>query len=302
MSQRPIVLFGGTGKVGYELLPILSAFRPVLAPPRSDLDLSRLDDVAAYLRVSRPSLIVNAAAMTDIDGAEDSIIEMQQINWQLPEFLAGEALERAIGLVQFSTDMVFDGRGRKHPYVEEDMPNPLNAFGRAMLRAESAIRSIAPLHMILRTSGVFSLRRNCFLKKLLKILEQHSDINVASDQFVGPTWARTIAETAGHIITSGGIIDGADGARKESGLYHISSAGEASWYTFSKIVVEVLDNRQSVWPKGKRPTLRAVDADMVPTRARRPRYSVLSSEKAKSTFGVSTTHWAEQLKACLAEL
>ena len=82
MSQRPIVLFGGTGKVGYELRPILSGFRPVLAPPRSDLDLSRLDDVATYLRVSRPGLIVNAAAMTDIDGAEDSIIEMQQINWQ----------------------------------------------------------------------------------------------------------------------------------------------------------------------------------------------------------------------------
>ena len=255
----------------------------------------------AYLKVSRPSLIINAASFSDIDVAESSIQEAQRINSDLPSLLANEALEREITFIHFSTDMVFDGRGQKTPYLEDDVPNPVNVFGRAMLRGESAIKSINPSHLIFRTSRIYGLRRPCFLNKLITTLKNHGDINVVSDQLASPTWARSLAQMVVYIIKYKKLVSEAGFKNVNSGVYHLAAKGEVSWYDFAEAVVEYIDWSKAEWDYEKKPILRAVDADLVPSPAKQPRYSALSTIKAEQDFGIETTFWVDQLKDCLKE-
>tara|TARA_B100000686_G_C16617149_1_gene877133 strand:+ start:60 stop:968 length:909 start_codon:yes stop_codon:yes gene_type:complete len=301
MNDRPIIIFGGRGHIGYELSELLRKFISVLMPSRTDLNLKNFEDVEAYLKVSRPGLIINAASFSDIDLAESSIQEAQRINSDLPALLASEALERKINFIQFSTDLVFDGRGQRKPYEEDDLPNPLNVFGRSMLRGESAVKSINPNHLIFRTSRTYSLRRPCFLKKLINTLKNHGDINVVSDQHASPTWSRSVAQMVVYIIKSKNLLSNEELNNFRPGVYHIAAKGEASWYDFAEAVVEHIDRSKVQWNYEKKPILRAVDADLVPSIAKLPRYSVLSTLKTEKEFGISPTFWVEQLKECLNE-
>jgi len=302
MNQRPIVILGGSGHIGYELRLRLTKIYNVLIPHRVDLDLNHPKEVTTYLRIARPSLIINAASFSDIDLAESNVNKVRQINTALPEILATEALERGIALIQFSTDMVFDGRGQRYPYLEEDIPNPQNVFGRSMLRGESNIKAINPLHLILRTSRIYSIRRPCFLTTLFDIFKDHHDVNISSDEYASPTWSRSLADMVFQIILESSIVDSPDNIRDKVGIYNLCSIGEVSWYDYAKSVIKIVDKEKVGWPVDKKLTLRPVDSDILATQAKRPRYSALSTLKAEKVFNVKPTFWLDQLRSCLKEL
>ncbi len=300
--ERPIVLFGGTGQIGRELRLQLAAWWPVLAPPRDQVNLTRPEEVTTYLRLARPALIVNAAAFTDVDGAENDATTAMTVNGHFPLMLAEEAFDRNIGLVHFSTDLVFDGwRGQTpSPYRETDAPNPLNVYGRSMLRGESAIRYTDPPHLIFRTSRVYGLRGSNFLMDLVALAGSHDDINVVSDQIGSPTWSRAIAIAVSSILKDLDAPRSPDGIRERSGIYHLAVTGEVSWFGFAELILDqAVASRYVELTPDRRPTLRAIQSDSYPFRAPRPIYTALSSRSAQKAFGVGLPAWQEQLETCL---
>ncbi len=300
--ERPIVLFGGTGQIGRELRLQLGAWWPVLAPPRAQVNLARPEEVTTFLRLARPALIVNAAALTDVDAAEDDSETAMAVNAHLPLMLAEEAFDRNIGLVHFSTDLVFDGRrGREpDPYRERDVPNPLNIYGRSMLRGESAIRYTDPPHLIFRTSRVYGLRGRNFLMDLVSLAGAHDDINIVEDQIGSPTWSHAIAVAVSAILKELDAPRDAAGIRTYSGVYHLAAAGAVSWYGFAEVILdEAAGSPYLDYDSARRPALRGIPADTYPFRAMRPIYTALSSRSVKETFGVELPHWQDQLAECL---
>lgn len=299
MPDTRIVIFGARGHIGYELYKIFSKSNTVLAPTRVDLDLRIFDDIGTYLRIAKPDLIINAASFSDIDLAENKILEVKKLNSDLPEYLSLQALNKKIGLVHFSSDQIFDGRGQKRPYHEEDMPNPLNVYGRSMLRGESMIKNIFDNYLIFRTSRVYGLRRPCFISKLLSILHEHKDINVSSDQFGSPTWARSLAKMAYDAILNSDIINNSNS--KKCGTYHLSDVGEVSWFDFANAIIEIV-NRKKMNYLIEKPTIRAIDSDLLITPSKQPRYSALSTSKVEKILNVRPVFWRNQLESCLSEI
>ena len=299
MHESRIVIFGGSGHIGHELFKLLSHSYTVLAPSRMDLDLSIFDDIGTYLRIAKPDLIINAASFSDIDLAENRVLDVRKLNSDLPEFLALESLNRKIGLVHFSSDQIFDGRGQRKPYLEEDMPNPLNVYGRSILRGESMIKNIFDNYLIFRTSRVYSLRRPCFISNLLSILSNHKDINVSSDQYGSPTWARSLAYMAYKAIINSEIINGI--SSEKLGTYHLSDSGEVSWYDFANAIIEIID-KKNLKNFNEKPIIRAIDSDLLITQTKQPRYSALSTYKVEKILSVKPVFWRNQLESCLSEI
>lgn len=300
--ERPIVLFGGTGQIGRELRLQLGAWWPVLAPPRDQVNLARPEEVTTYLRLARPALIVNAAAFTDVDAAEADATTAMTVNGHIPLMLAEEAFDRNIGLVHFSTDQVFDGRrgADPAPYREGDAPNPLNVYGRSMLRGESAIAYTDPPHLIFRTSRVFGLRGSNFLMDLVALASTHDDINVVDDQIGSPTWSRAIAIAVNNILKDLDAPRSPSAMRERSGIYHLAAAGAVSWHGFAELILSQAPASPYVALAADRhPVLRAISSDTYPFRAMRPIYTALSSRAAADVFGVDLPPWQQQLETCL---
>ncbi|PPR79179.1 MAG: dTDP-4-dehydrorhamnose reductase [Alphaproteobacteria bacterium MarineAlpha2_Bin1] len=299
MEDLRIVIFGASGHIGHELFKIFSKSNTVLAPSRLDLDLRVFNDIGTYLRIAKPNLIINAASFSDIDLAENKILEVKKLNTDLPEYLAIEALNKKIGLVHFSSDQIFDGRGQRNPYNEEDMPNPLNVYGRSILRGESMIKNIFDNYLIFRSSRIYSLRKPCFISKLLSVLREHKDINVSSDQFGSPTWARSLAMMAYDAIMKSDILNNT--TSEKLGVYHLSDEGEVSWFDFANAIIEIIGRKKSSYLKEK-PIIRAIDSDLLLSPTKQPRYSALSTSKAEKILSVRPVFWRNQLESCLSEI
>ena len=300
--ERPIVLFGGTGQIGRELRLQLGAWWPVLAPHRDEVNLARPEEVTTYLRLARPALIVNAAAFTDIDAAETDVTTAMTVNGHIPLMLAAEASDRNIGLVHFSTDLVFAGRrgADPAPYREADAPNPLNLYGRSMLRGESAIGYTDPPHLIFRTSRVFGLRGSNFLIDLVALAGAHEDINVVDDQIGSPTWSRAIAVAVNSILKDLDAPRSPVAMRERSGIYHLAGAGAVSWYGFAVLTLPQAASSPYVdLTSDRQPVLHAISSDFYPFRAARPIYTALSSRSVVDAFGIELPPWQQQLESCL---
>ena len=299
MSNLRIVIFGASGHIGYEVLRLFSNSYIVLAPSRIDLDLKIFDDVGTYLRIAKPDLIINAASFSDIDLAENNVLDVRRLNSEFPGFLAMEALNRKIGLVHFSSDQVFDGRGQKSPYQEEDMPNPLNVYGRSVLKGESLIKNTLDRYLIFRTSRIYSLRRPCFISKLLSILGEYKDINVLADQYGSPTWARSLAQMSYKAIINSDILNSS--ISQKYGTYHLSDYGEVSWYDFASAIIEIIEKKK-INLLNEKPTIRAIDSDVFVSPTKQPRYSALSTSKIEKNLYIKPVFWKKQLESCLSEI
>jgi dTDP-4-dehydrorhamnose reductase len=308
--MRPaILLTGKTGQIGFELNRSLPQLGALCAPDRRELDLLNPDSVRRAIRGARPQLIVNAAAYTAVDAAENDESKAYAINAEAPALLAAEAKRLNALLVHYSTDYVFDGTKRL-PYCETDETNPLNVYGKSKLAGEQAIRSSGASYLIFRTAWVYANRGRNFLLTILRLAAEHEELRIVCDQTGAPTCASDIAAATTKILTDIHRPGKCQSfASAINNTYHLTAAGETSWYNFAK---EILHKAPGISPdvpwflaatRG-RPLIAKcvlpVSSEEFRSPTRRPIYSVLANSRLLRTFHIALPDWATQLQSCLA--
>ncbi|MBB3142621.1 dTDP-4-dehydrorhamnose reductase [Halomonas organivorans] len=288
-----ILLLGGSGQVGFELRRTLVLLGEVDAPNRHELDLGDARAVSGYLEQSRPDLIVNAAAWTAVDKAEESRDAAYQLNAALPEQLAGYASQHHIALVHYSTDYVYPGDGDE-AWREDSPTEPLSVYGASKLAGDRAIQSSGCSHLVFRTSWVYAARGHNFMKTMLRLGHERDALKIVDDQIGAPTPARLIAQVSTLAIPP--LLS----ARLGSGIYHLAPRGETSWHGFASEIFHQAE--------GQGESLMINPAQVVgiptveyPTPAARPLNSRLSVEKLEQALGIKMPEWRTQLALTLEE-
>jgi dTDP-4-dehydrorhamnose reductase len=300
-----ILLIGKGGQIGSELAVRLPRVGDVVAVDRSQLDLSKPEDIRGVIRTVRPRLIVNAAAYTAVDQAEKEQDLARSVNTDAPEIMAQEGKKFGASLVHYSTDYVFDGT-KSSAYSEDDPPNPLSVYGRTKLAGEQVIQSIGVPHLILRTAWVYATRGRNFLLTILRLAAQLDELRVVRDQFGAPTCNVDIAKATVEILTqlSRDLSNPFD-LSNVGGTYNITAGGVTTWYDFAVSLLDMaskatadlpwLTNHLSGLPPRDVRVIPITTAEY-PTPARRPSYSVLSNSRLTSTFGIKQLDWQVQLR------
>jgi dTDP-4-dehydrorhamnose reductase len=276
---KRILLTGGNGQVGWELQRTLAPLGEVVAFDRAGLDLVDADAIRRIVRAVRPAVIVNAAAYTAVDKAEEESAAAQAINGTAPGILAEEAKRLGVLLVHYSTDYVFDGINPA-PYTESDTPNPLGAYGRSKLAGERAIQASGGEHLILRTSWVYGLRGKNFLLTIRRLAAERPVLRIVGDQIGAPTWCRGIAEATAALLASN---------QSPHGLFHLAAAGATSWHGFAAAIVA---------SQGSSARVEEITTAEYPLPAQRPMNSRLDCSALRS-LGIALPDWREQLRLCL---
>ena len=286
-ADRPLILVTGRdGQVGYELCRTLAPLGQVVGLTRSQLDLTNPSDLVAQLRQRRPALVVNPAAYTAVDRAEQEESLALAINAQAPGVLAEECGRLGIPLVHYSTDYVFDGSSQT-PYREGDPPCPLGAYGRTKLAGEQAVAAGNGQWLVLRTAWVYGRRGRNFLLTMERLAKERDTLRVVDDQRGAPTWSRLIAEATAAILARCRTSQGRFAIADYNGLYHLTASGETSWYGFAQAIFEL--------GSSPRPQIIPITTADYPTTAARPSYSVLDNQRLYQTFGLILPDWRESL-------
>lgn len=283
-----IMLIGDIGQVGWELRRTLAPLGRVIALGPEQLDLTIPEQICERVSEIKPSLIVNAAAYTAVDKAEEERKPAMAINGTAPGILAEEAKKANAVLVHYSTDYVFDGK-KEAPYTEQDVPNPLNVYGETKLAGDLAIQSAGVPHLILRTSWVYGLRGSNFLLTVLRLVKEREELRIVDDQVGSPTWCRMIAEVTAQILAQGysSVIE-------KQGMYNLTAGGQTSWYGFAKRILNLVSEKDLLCKK-----VVPIPTSEYPAPARRPAYSLLSNEKLKREFGLTMPDWDHELQLVL---
>lgn len=292
MAGHTILVTGGTGQVGLELLrQPWPADVTVLAPGRGELDLASGESISAWFAGRQIDCIINPAAYTAVDLAEDNVGAAFLANAQGPAWLADESRARGIPLLHVSTDYVFDG-ALDRPYREDDAVGPLGVYGASKLAGELAVRAGAPRHVILRTAWVISAQRNNFLKTMLRLAGDRPELRVVADQHGCPTGARDIAEALRAIA----LTHLAD-AKAPCGTYHFVNAGSTTWHGLAEAVMAA-----SGANGGPAVRVAPIGSGDFPTRARRPANSRLDTAKLQRDFGIVPQPWQQIVEQIVGEL
>jgi dTDP-4-dehydrorhamnose reductase len=289
-----ILLTGKTGQVGWELERALAPLGDLIATGREQLDLTDPDSIRAAIRQARPDIIVNAAGYTTVDKAEAEPELAMQINGVAPGIMAEEAKRTGALLVHYSTDYVYDGT-LDRPYTEEDVPNPVNVYGKTKLAGENAIQAAGSAHLILRTSWVYAQRGQNFVLTILRLARERQELSVVTDQTGSPTWARALAAGTADVLRRG------QAAREHSGIYHLAAAGGTTRYEFARAIIgtmKELTGLQNGWAKLKE--VSTAEYPRLP--AARPTNPLTSKEKMKRVFGLELERWESELRECLVHV
>jgi len=292
-----ILVTGVTGQVGAALRTTLETVGSVVAADRNLLDLSRPEQLPSTLDRIGADLIVNPAAYTAVDRAEDERELAFRVNAEAPGVIARWAAERAVPLVHFSTDYVFDGSGER-PWNEHDPTGPLSAYGASKLAGEDAIRSAGGPHLIVRTSWVYAAVGSNFLRTIARLALERKELRIVADQAGAPTSARLIAGVFADILNNSRPLL-AERFAASGGLVNVSASGTTTWHGFATAIVEGLKARgaalevQSVQP---------ILTKDYPTKARRPANSRFDLTRLRKVFGIEPPTWHEALAAELDQL
>lgn len=284
-----VLVTGCNGQVGYHLTLQLTETADVvlLAVDKDELDITNKAAVEAIAREFQPTIIINAAAHTAVDKAEEEVELSYAINCDGPKYLAQAAQELGIALLHISTDYVFEGK-KMGEYVESDTTNPQGIYGESKLAGEIEVAKACNKHIILRTAWVFGEHGNNFVKTMLRLGKNRDALSIVGDQFGGPTYAGDIASTLIQIakrITQGKTV--------EYGVYHYSGLPHVSWFDFADIIFDVAVERGVL---ANKPSLTSITTDQYPTPAKRPYNSRLSTEKITLGFSVKASDWKVALK------
>lgn len=290
MEIPRILLFGKNGQVGWELRRTLAPLAEVVALDYPEVDFTKPDDLRRIIREAQPQAVVNAAAYTAVDKAETDEDTARGINAHAPGVMAEECRRLGAWMVHFSTDYVFDG-AKNAPYQENDLPNPLGAYGRSKLAGDQAVVAAGAAHLIFRLCWVYGARGQNFMLTMMRLARERETLRVVRDQWGCPTWSRMIAEATAHAVRQ--ALRAPDPA-PYSGTYHLAASGATSWHGFAEAIIRRMpvDGR-------KCRAVEAIPSTDYPTPARRPAYSVLDCGKLSRTFGLRLPAWEESLDRVL---
>ncbi len=279
-----VLVTGATGQLGQELVAALAGER-VEAFSRLELDLCDFVYTRAVLSDHRPDVVINAAAFTRVDDCEDEPERAFWVNAFAVRHLARACADIGCILIHVSTDYVFDGT-KASPYTEDDAPNPLSVYGMSKLAGECFVRSLAPQHIVVRTSGLYGLagvasRRGNIVETMLRLADRGGPVRVVTDQVLTPTSARDVAGKIVELMRRDG-----------QGLYHVTNAGQCSWFEFAAEIFALA---------GLKPALEPITATVFGARARRPAYSVLAHTRLARVGLDDLQPWRDALALYLRE-
>jgi dTDP-4-dehydrorhamnose reductase len=278
-----ILVTGANGQLGSEINKISGQF-PEMEFSFTDvaeLDITNSGKVAKFMSEFKPEYLINCAAYTNVDKAETDLEMATLLNATAVGILAGQSAKTGCKIIHISTDYVYDGNGPR-PYREDNPVDPQSAYGRTKLEGEILCRKFNPESLIIRTSWLYSAFGNNFVKTMLRLGNEKSELGVIADQIGSPTNA---ADLASAILT---IISSVAGGEKpfHSGIYHYSNEGVASWYDFTKAIFEIAKIDCLVKP---------IATEDYPSLVHRPAYSVMNKSKIKLIFGLQIPHWRDSL-------
>lgn len=279
-----ILITGCNGQLGNEM-QLLQKNYPQhnwLNTDVNELDITNSRAIEQLVADRQIDGIVNCAAYTAVDKAETDKQLATELNAEAPAYLAAAVAKRNGWMIQISTDYVFDGT--KHtPYVETDIPCPNSVYGATKLAGEVAVQKICPQHVIIRTAWLYSAFGNNFVKTMMRLGKEKTELGVIFDQIGTPTYAHDLAQAVMTIIDKGIV----------AGTYHFSNEGVAGWYDFTKAIHRMAGITQC--------HVKPLHTAEYPTPAHRPAYSVLDKTKIKQTYGIEIRHWEESLAECIKE-
>ena len=289
MKQK-ILVTGSNGQLGKEFRKIAASFPHPIAIgfdftflSKEDLPIHDFERVRNFFKEYHPQYLINCAAYTAVDKAEQEKDLAFQVNAEAVGVLAGICKENHTQFIHISTDYVFDGTAIV-PYKEDSPTNPQSVYGASKLEGEKQALQFNPDSIIIRTSWVYSEFGKNFVKTMLKLLQEKEQINVVNDQFGSPTYAADLAEVIMQIITS---------QNWQKGIYHYSNNGIASWYDFAFVIKALTASTCKINP---------VHSSQYPTLAKRPAYSVLDKTKIQTTLGIQLKDWKQSLEKCIKQL
>jgi dTDP-4-dehydrorhamnose reductase len=292
-----ILVTGVTGQVGGALLKVLEPAAFIIAADHKELDLALPDLIAAALNRIRPDLIVNAAAYTAVDRAEDEKEIAFRINAEAPRVIAQWAADRGVPIVHFSTDYVFDGVGVT-AWREDDPAKPLSIYGASKLAGDDAVRSAGGPHLIVRTSWVYAANGTNFLQTIVRLAKERKELRIVADQFGAPTSARLIADAVARIVGDNrSHLPECFVASK--GLVNVVASGQTSWHGFAVAIVEGLRTRGVTFAIENIVPIATRD---YPTKARRPANSRLDLTRLRQVFQIQPPRWDQALAVELDKL
>lgn len=300
MSEPVVLLVGANGQLGFELYRSLQPLGQVIAttreglPGTEPLDLARTEMIDTLVEQLRPTFIVNAAAYTAVDAAEEEPETARLINAVAPGRLAEAAAGCGALMVHFSTDYVFDGSARR-PYTEDDEPRPVNAYGKSKLEGERAVTAAGGACLVLRTSWLYGARGRNFLCTMLGLGARRETVQVVDDQVGSPTSVRCLAAATAQILAQARAND-REWLSARLGLYHLSASGACTWAEFAAAIFA-----DSQWLAPTHTRVAPISSAQFGARAARPGYSVLSNERVLRRFGLRLPEWRTQLRLVLAE-
>ena len=294
-----LLVFGGNGQVGQELLRVLAPLGEVIVTTRSGqlpdgtacevADFDQPDSLPGLLDRMQPTVVVNAAAYTAVDRAEQEPEVAFRANAQAPGVIARWCAAHGVPMVHYSTDYVFDGQGNA-PYHENEATAPLGVYGNSKRDGEDAVRAAGGRHLIFRTAWVYASHGGNFLRTMLRVGAERDVLRVVADQIGTPTPAALIADvTAQALQHSGGL----------SGTWHLTASGQTSWHGFAEAIFA---EAVASGVLAKAPVVEAIPSSEYPTPAKRPAWSVLDNRKLQQDFGLLLPSWQDGLKRVMAEV
>lgn len=283
---------GASGQLGRSiksLVKLQNISNSFVFATRDQLDLSYLNNIQSYFKDRKFDLIINCAAYTKVDKAELDEKQANLINHLAVKKIAEIAQSNNIKLIHISTDFVFDGF-KSQPYLESDATDPLNIYGKTKLAGENAVISIMKFNaIIIRTSWVYSEYGNNFVDTILKLEKNGNELNVVSDQIGTPTYASDLGLAILNIIRS----EKFNRNEQESQIYHYSNKGFCNWYDFANEIIKIL---------GSNCILNSIKTEDYLTTAKRPRSTVMSTDKISQEFDLKINYWKDSLKVCMKNL
>ena len=278
-----VLVTGANGQLGRSLRRSFAS-APVIYTDVEELDITDLAAIRAMVAREGIDTIVNCAAYTNVDAAEDNPALAEKLNAGAVENLAIAMKEVNGLLVQISTDYVYGGKPHHSPIPEDEEPAPQGVYAVTKLHGEEAIQRIGCRHVIIRTAWLYSEFGKNFVKTMLRLTAEKTSIQVVNDQRGTPTYAGDLADTIVKILDQ----------KEEGEVFHYTNEGECTWYEFAKTIAEYAGHTGC--------EIRPCTSDEFPSKVHRPAYSVLDKSKIKSALGISIPHWTDSLKKCLGSL